>query len=337
MAWAGAAGLVLGAGCEAESGGPCLDGDGDGYGANNHPACLFAGTDCADDEPRVNPGAPEICGNAIDEDCAGGDPECPQPRCDDWDEDGYGDGPLCQGPDCDDHNNTIHPGAAEICSDGLDNDCRGGDRACPPSCTDRDLDGYGDGAGCLGADCDDADGAINPGADETCGDGVDNDCAGGDETCLPRCGDGWLSLGTVPGTEMITLGDVRSPDPVLGEPWILLSEGVVPGSTGTAWIGWSFDAGLARCVTDVSVFVWAYDDSTMGTGADVSFDAGDGTPGERIANIDRDETWYGATLAPGDHLECDAVLCFLWIVVSAEVLDFTHIRDADAAIFLDWG
>ena len=44
-----------------------------------------------------------------------------------------------------------------------------------PVCTDNDGDGYGDGADCLGPDCDDGDPAINPGATEVC-DGVDNDC-----------------------------------------------------------------------------------------------------------------------------------------------------------------
>ncbi len=36
----------------------------------------------------------------------------------------------------------INPGVLEICEDGIDNDCVGGDAVCPPTCTDDDLDGY---------------------------------------------------------------------------------------------------------------------------------------------------------------------------------------------------
>jgi choline-sulfatase len=43
------------------------DGDGDGYSP------LFAGGDCDDHDPRVNPGARDVPGNGIDEDCSGAD------------------------------------------------------------------------------------------------------------------------------------------------------------------------------------------------------------------------------------------------------------------------
>jgi len=56
-------------------------------------------------------------------------------------------------------------------------------------CEDADGDGYGRGPGCLGPDCDDADRAVNPGAEEVCGDGVDDDCDGGlDESCPCEAG-----------------------------------------------------------------------------------------------------------------------------------------------------
>jgi hypothetical protein len=327
--------MLLAAACVPAEAVPCQDLDGDGYGSDNDPACLFAGTDCDDGDPWINPGAQEICGNGKDDDCSRGDEPCPQPRCEDNDGDGYGVGPLCLGPDCDDNNNRIHPGAGEVCGDGIDNDCADGDRACPPSCSDADDDGYGEGAGCWGPDCNDRDPAINPGAFEVCGDGIDNDCSGGDEVCLPRCGDGWLSLGTVAGTDMTTVGDVSVPDPTMGSPWILLSPGVLPGDEGTAWVGWVFDAELAPCVTDLSIFVYAFDDSSIGSGADISFDAGDGTPGERIANIDADEMWYGGTMTTDDHLACDVHTCVLWVVIDAEMLDLTHVREAEAAVYLD--
>lgn len=45
----------------------------------------------------------------------------------------------------------------------------------PRDCIDEDGDGYGDGAGCLGYDCDDADPNVHPGAEEVCND-IDDDC-----------------------------------------------------------------------------------------------------------------------------------------------------------------
>jgi hypothetical protein len=62
--------------------------------------------------------------------------------------------------------------------------CNGGDDSAPEPqalygvvVTDEDDDGYD-----AGADCDDADPAVHPGATETAGDGVDSNCDGNDDT-----------------------------------------------------------------------------------------------------------------------------------------------------------
>lgn len=66
----------------------------------------------------------------------------------------------------------------EVPYDGIDQDCDGGDL--------RDVDGDGAEAQRVGgADCDDADAAVGPGAEETCGNLRDDDCdARTDEGCV---------------------------------------------------------------------------------------------------------------------------------------------------------
>jgi hypothetical protein len=59
----------------------------------------------------------------------------------------------------------------------------------PPTCIDGDGDGFGEGAGCAGPDCDDAAFDVHPGVADPC-DGRDNDCDGAsDEDFAPEaCG-----------------------------------------------------------------------------------------------------------------------------------------------------
>ncbi len=97
--------------------------------------------------------------------------------------------------DCDDGDADIHPGAAELCN-GQDDDCDGFVDDEDPGLGDGQLwyadvdgDGFGDAADGVTAcevpdgyvddasDCDDADAAVFPGADEACN-GVDDDCDG---------------------------------------------------------------------------------------------------------------------------------------------------------------
>ena len=172
----------------------CVDGDGDGYFAISD-ACP-TGNDCDDMNPGIHPGATDTCGDGIDQDCLAGDVEC---VCIDNDGDGYGEGPTCLGPDCYDDNKSAYPGAAEICGDGIDQDCSGADEICPETCdeaSDTDGDGFGSDDGCDPKDCDDTSDAIYPGAEEICGNDVDEDCNGIAEECpaidcIDEDGDGY--------------------------------------------------------------------------------------------------------------------------------------------------
>jgi len=155
----------------------CLDTDGDGYGVDNSLAVVGSGSDdvgsCTEDGSTP---------------CTAG-------------------GTACLGLDCDDDpatGSSINPGEAEICSDGIDNDCDklvdcydetacGADEACS-ACLDGDMDGYfaNDGLCSGGDDCDDANADINPGGTgefgcprplcSTCA--IDEDCGTGNR-CVP--------------------------------------------------------------------------------------------------------------------------------------------------------
>ncbi len=108
----------------------------------------------------------------------------------DYDGDGY-DFP----DDCLDADAMIHPGAMDVCDDGIDNDCDGVVDEC---CIDEDGDGVYlviDGDTCTAYDCNDADEHIFPGAEDACGDNIDNDCDGiVDECCIDADGDGAFTV-----------------------------------------------------------------------------------------------------------------------------------------------
>ena len=88
-----------------------------------------------------------------------------------------GDGYTESQGDCDDNSATVYPGADEICSDGIDQNCDGTDIDC------KDIDEDGDGITENQGDCNDSDPAIHPGGEEICGDGIDQDCSGADIAC----------------------------------------------------------------------------------------------------------------------------------------------------------
>jgi hypothetical protein len=152
------------------------DQDGDGW--------TVAEGDCDDSSDQIHPQATEAC-NGIDDDCDGTLPE---------DEvDGDGDGYLSCA-ECDDTDAAVNPGATEACN-GIDDDCDGtidepdavdastwyadadGDTFGDPDVTQPSCDpptGYVDDY----TDCDDCDASVNPAAEDSYGDGIDQDCDG---------------------------------------------------------------------------------------------------------------------------------------------------------------
>ncbi len=202
------------------------DSDRDGWGSTvlvTSPDLFCAGhvgianddDDCNDALATAFPGAAEVAGDGVDQDCDGVD-HCWR----DADNDGYGVGAPLPGPslgcvaaagwaavagDCRDTGAgaaTIHPGAAEVC-DGVDNDCDllidGADPDVPGTTVawpDVDGDGYGAPTGSMTVggcgvpvgyaaqtgDCDDGDPGRSPGVGEIAHDGVDQDCSGFDLT-----------------------------------------------------------------------------------------------------------------------------------------------------------
>ncbi len=180
--------------------------------------------DCDDDDAEVNPDATELC-NDQDDDCDGEVDEDEAQDATTWSIDVDGDGfgsdsyqlTQCEQPagyvlddtDCDDTDEAVNTDGVEVC-DGVDNDCDGtsdNDDATDASTwyADADGDGFGDSSTTTTAceqpssyvddtsDCDDTDGTVYPGAQETPSDGTDQNCDGYDG-CLDLNCDSYADL-----------------------------------------------------------------------------------------------------------------------------------------------
>lgn len=202
------------------------DNDKDSYGllsktikVNINLSCpnkyVSASGDCNDNNARIKPGAVEICGNNVDDDCDGQKDEDCKICYYDADRDSYGvasrkvtvsPAALCatgysdKTGDCNNSNKNIKPGAIEICGNNVDDNCDGQkDEGCKICYYDWDRDGYGITtrtkavaitAACpassseIPGDCNDSNSKIKPDIAEICGNKKDDNCNGQiDEGC----------------------------------------------------------------------------------------------------------------------------------------------------------
>ncbi len=216
------------------------DSDGDGHGDSTQTtqACgvpngyVTNHDDCDDARSSVHPGATEDCGNGIDDNCDG-KTDGADATCDCTD----GDTQACytgaSGTEgvgvCAAGTQTCVNGSFGACTgevtptaetcDGQDDDCDGTvDNGVKTTFyADSDGDGFGDATSTKDAcsapadyvadntDCDDTAGAVNPGAIEDCGNGVDDDCDGkvdgADSDCNCTDGDTQACYSGPAGTE----------------------------------------------------------------------------------------------------------------------------------------
>lgn len=135
----------------------------------------FADADCI---PRSHPGDAGLFGDGdggwkeLGETCAD-NAECATHMCE-----AFGRQSICTAP-C---SNAFNPcGSAGLaCFDG---------RCAPRNyCKDQDMDGWGEGPGCNGPDCDDMAVEIHPAAAERCGNHVDDNCNGAVDESFPKLG-----------------------------------------------------------------------------------------------------------------------------------------------------
>ena len=321
-----------------------LDADRDGFGtALGTPRLALDGTcdtaqqesssadDCDDANPARHPGAAEVVGDGIDQDCNGAD----SVNCFvDADLDGFGgsvvivatdgdctdSGESALGTDCNDGDATVHPGAAEIPLDGIDQDCNGSDLT---TCyVDGDLDGFGgptpvapgvggcavSGVSPFNTDCNDASALIYPGAAEIVGDGIDQDCNGADTIACTVDADR-DGFGTTAGTVVLAGDghcDTAQGEAVGGGDCNDASALIYPGATEVPDDGIDQDCSGTDAVT---CFVDADHDAFGGTATSIAADGDCTDPGESTVSTDcadADPTRYpGAPEVQNDGIDQD--------------------------------
>jgi hypothetical protein len=310
-----------------------VDVDGDDYGdaaavASPDASCLDdgeaeVGGDCDDADPDVRPGAVELVGNDVDEDCDGvwdcfvdgdGDAFGVDQIVGSADASCVDDGEATNDLDCDDTDGEVYPLADEVVGDDVDDDCDG-----LLSCyDDADLDGFGTtevvdivAGDCMGAgvsfrsdDCDDTEPTANPAGLEVVGTPFDENCDGIWDCWLDDDGDGYGGLRIVSGFddcsdpgESTNTFDCDDADPLVNP------EGTeIPGNTADedcdgAWVCFADGDGdgFGTAATVASV-----DDSCLDPGE--SGNAGDCDDADAAVNPD-------AVEIPGNDVDedCDGV------------------------------
>ena len=307
----------------------CADADGYGYCV----AGIGFAEDCDDTDASVYPGAPEIVGDGIDQDCDDQE-ECYEDADDDGyhtgstvvslDEDcddaGEGDSSTASG-DCDDADADINPGATEVVGDEVDQNCDGVEECYD----DVDADGYhadtsstsadtdcadaGEADDTVpGGDCDDTDATVNPAAAETVGDGVDGDCDG-TETCYEDGdADGYRTTSTV------SSADEDCSDP--GEALSTMTSGdcddtdasVYPGAAEITADGVDQDCdGMETCYVDADDDGYRPGTTTVSSSDADCSDSGEALASEPDGDCDDTDASVnpGVSEVPGDEVDQD--------------------------------
>ncbi|MFH1465280.1 MAG: MopE-related protein [Pseudomonadota bacterium] len=299
------------------------DRDHDGYGdpATEVVACeALTGTaengdDCDDTRDSVNPGVHEDCTTTWDDNCSGDAFDLDADNCatfyPDADGDGFGgedaactcfgnpDYPMLAAGDCDDTAPEVNPDAAEVCDDGIDNDCDGSAGACQWQ-GDIDMEDAYD-ARILGAAEDDGAGTDVWGVGDLDGDSHE------DLLVLAPGADGGVGNAVVfywqvSGIEPFSGADGRvvggSGEPIAyavpggdldgdGVPDVILGSSSANGGAGAVWL-WSAPGGATDDITSLGVSLQG------GSGAQAGMPMG-------LGDLDDDGHDDFAVAAPGER------------------------------------